>query len=363
MVDILPNQDGEEKEINKEEEIIDSGSEKNTDELNNIKLISFEEYNKLSDSEKKEYTRYNPSLYSQAYTQWLNCSTQISQTYNRLGPTLNSIGPLAKGQLELGQEAGINMMLEAIEPLFDGVDDVQSLLEEIKGLSDVEIIGTLAKPVYKILCIPFNLICAIGQTLYSMMMNPMNMINAMVQAYDTVDWEALEKQLKIMTESSENTPNLEELSAKMDKTVILDEEQKSLIDEQNKIMKANLETAKLQIENAKMQGEMMKKMQEAYKTYQEVQKKISTMGLDFLVTGAMEKALDQLEVDYNEVYEKTTGKYKDPETGEPINPYASNAKEYANQTNDFIYKMNSSNKYIKNTDLAILKNMENQTKD
>ena len=49
-----------------DEKIQESGGENQTDDINNIKLIDNNEYNKLSEKEKPNWTKYSPSLSSQA---------------------------------------------------------------------------------------------------------------------------------------------------------------------------------------------------------------------------------------------------------------------------------------------------------
>lgn len=210
------NHDGNDKKI------LQEGAEKETDDISKIELISFAEYNSLPDNEKTKYVRYNPSLQSMAYAQWLALQKQAIAGFNDFGPMIEKMQVLEKLPLN-----DIKKQLEPIKQSFKTATDT------INSLTSAPIIGQLAAPV-------FNVVLALGQMcgyLYSLVINPVNMFTAYKDAFDSLDMSNYKELFK----PAEGTPNIDEQLAEkeleMTKVIIPDKEIKDLYERQKNVVK------------------------------------------------------------------------------------------------------------------------------
>lgn len=210
------NHDGNDKKI------LQEGAEKETDDISKIELISFAEYNALKDSEKTKYVRYNPSLQSMAYAQWLALQKQAIAGFNDIGPAIEKIQVVDQLPIE-----DIANQLKPIAQTFNTATDT------INSLTSVEIIGQLASPV-------FDVVLALGKMcgyLYSLVINPINMFNAYYDAYQSLDMS----NYKELFDPAEGTPNIDaqiaEKELEMTKVIIPDKEIKDLYERQKNVVK------------------------------------------------------------------------------------------------------------------------------
>jgi len=221
--DIISNQKG--ADINHDgddKKILQEGAEKETDEIEQIKLISFAEYNALPDNEKTKYVKYNPSLQSMAYAQWLALQKQAIAGFNDIGPAIEKIQVVKQLPIE-----DIANQLEPIAQTFNSATDT------INSLTSVPIIGQLASPV-------FDVVLALGKMcgyLYSLVVNPINMFNAYYDAYQSLDMSNYKELFK----PAEGTPNIDaqlaEKELEMTKVIIPDKEIKDLYERQKNVVK------------------------------------------------------------------------------------------------------------------------------
>lgn len=211
------NHDGNDKKI-----LIEDGAEKKTDEISEMKLISFAEYNALKDEEKTKYVRYNPSLQSMAYAQWLATQKRAIAGFNDIGPALEKMAVV--------QDLPIRDLTEQIAPV---ANTIKTSTDTINSLTSAPIIGQLASPVFDVV-LGLAKMCGF---LYSMVVNPINMFDAYKDAVDSMDMSNYKELFK----PAEGTPDintiLTEEETKMDKVVIPDKEIKNLYENQKIVVK------------------------------------------------------------------------------------------------------------------------------
>jgi hypothetical protein len=313
------NHDGNDEKI-----LIEEGAENKTDELEQIKLISFAEYNALSDEDKAKYVKYNPSLQSMAYSEWLSIQNQAIAGFNSIGPAIEKIQVLEK----------LRPVVENIEEPIKPVAEVfNSATSVINSLTSVPIIGQLAAPV-------FDAILAIGEMvgfIYAMVNNPINMAKAYKDAYDSIDLS----KYKTVFEGSEETPNIEEMlnekENEMLKVEIPDKEIRTLYENQKAELKSQIESVKQPIQEAYEAG---KNTLNTAKTAMD--------GIDLAIgtfsVGTATAAKKMFELSYEAAKEKFT------------QDYTEDSRKLANKINGFESKIPV--KYIKSTDLDKIKTQQ-----
>lgn len=322
MVDILPNQINEEKQENKENEIIKSGGEKIIDTLVNIQLINQMQYNLLSDDEKKKYVKYNPSLTSQAYIEYIN-------KQNQLVDQLNQLTPLIEKAPTLDNLESINNFLEPIKGI---AETTQTILDAISALTSAFStlgIGQLGDVLLGI----FKLIGALSAMLYLMMKNPYNMIKEYQEAFDSIDTEALKTQFSIDT-----TPNLKLSSAKLNTLYIPDAEIKAYINTNMALLDTQLSTMTEVYTTITSLEELSSMADTIQKTMSTITKATATAA-----AGIAELAEQQVVNEFNKVYDEHKIDYK------------AKTEMITKNVNNFMH--NFPQKYIKATDLEKLKDI------
>lgn len=324
-----------------DEQIKENGGEIVTDEIENIKLISKEEYENLVNEEKSNWVKYNPSLQSMAYNEWLNAQNQMTDMFNQLGPMISKLSPLTGGGLSLsGPPIGIQQLLDSMKSALDAAQSVSSVLESITqplsvvGLSAIKDIFTTA----------FQLVGALAGMVYATVMNPMNMVSAYYQAIKEINIDELKSKF-----DGETTPNLDVVSKKMSEIVIPDKEIKQVVDDNIQEIEKTKNEAKQILEESKVIEDTLTVIKQADDTYQTYLETMATMGLNWLNIGT-EEAIKAMKVDFENIAQVQKG-----------NPYTENAYKMSNSVNNFINSIPE--KYIKVSDLEKLKNAEQSSEN
>lgn len=324
-----------------DEQIKENGGEIITDEIENIKLISKEEYENLNNEEKSNWVKYNPSLQSMVYNEWLNTQNQMADMFNQLGPMVSKLSPLTGGGLSLsGPPIGMQQLLDSMKSALDAAQSVGSILESITqplsvvGLSAIKDIFTTA----------FQLVGALAGMVYATVMNPMNMIAAYYQAIKEIDIDNLQSKFE-----GETTPNLDVINQQMKEIVIPDKEIKQVVDEHVEEVENIKNEAKQILDQTKTIEETMTVIKQADDTYQTYLETMATMGLNWLNIGT-EEAVKAMKVDFEKIAQVQKG-----------NPYTENAYKMSNSVNNFINSIPE--KYIKVSDLEKLKNAEQSSEN
>ena len=114
---------------------------------NDIELITEEEYNKLSEEEKAEYIRYNPSMSDEAVAALIKQANAQMAVLGQLAPAIEKIKVMPQP-----------LPAEQINKALDSFEKAMKLVDPIEQLVKVEPIGTLAKPVVAVLNATFQVI-------------------------------------------------------------------------------------------------------------------------------------------------------------------------------------------------------------
>lgn len=314
---IVPNQQGETVTEDKEQTIVKNGGEKETDDISNIQLIDKATYNALTADEKALYVKYNPSLTSQAYAQWLNAQNELIEAFNKLGPALQKMPDIE--QLLNLQSAidSISKMAKAFAEIPDQVSSIASAAGKVGLGALTDIFTNILKGVG-----------ALAAILYTMARNPYMMAKEYTEAFKSIDTASISEYFE-----GETTPNLEVAQTKVDEIVIPDKEIKEYVDNnKNKVSSAKDKTKEV-IETVEV-------METTAKTAEAVQDSIDDATL-VLSIGTAEVAKKLVVDAYEEAYDANAKDYKE------------DAQGYANSVNDFIHNMPQ--KYIKISDLEKLK--------
>lgn len=322
MVDIIPNQQGESVQEDKEKDIIENGGEIITDDISNIKLINVQEYNALPDSEKELWVKYNPSLTSIAYANLLTTQNELIEQFNKLGALINKAPSMQS----------LDELISAIQPIETIANMVDPLISTINSIASMEIVGVVAKPLEDLL----KLIGAVAALLYAMFRNPFLMIKEYQQALASIDIDGIKNYFE-----GDLTPNLDVAQMELKEIVIPDEEIQQYVNDN--IEKFN--SQKEIVENAVNTTELLK---ETEKKAEEVQTAIETSTL-IISMGTAELMKQAITNSFNKMIDQTT---KD---------YTADSQALASSVNEFI--KNLPQKYIKVSDLEKLKNIEQSSEN
>lgn len=308
-----------------DENIVENGGEKNTDEFDSIQLIKKEEYDSLSDEEKTKYVRYNPSLQSTAYAQWLAAQNSMIKMYNQIGPALDKLQPFTKG--------GVTLQPIPLKNLIDQVKTVTSVAETMGGIvstiASTPVVNIVAEPLMNL----FGLIGALGGMIYALYMNPYQFIEPYVSAFKAVDLDAVQEYF-----DAEVTPDIGITTAKVEKMPIPDVEIKKEVDAAVEQVK-NLQPSAEEILQLTTE---MKTLCETLEGIPPTLQAVSTMGCSW----AFSAALDE----FNLKFDQTMNPIVDPNN---------QAMQMANNVNTLINKLPI--KYIKVSDLEKLKEIEKKS--
>lgn len=324
MTKVIPNQKDVDINKNGNDETIltKDGAEQLTDDLNDIKLLNNGEYMNLDDKEKENYVQYTPSLQSMAYSEFYALQNQLINGFNSIGPAIEKLDVLQN----------MTFMTQAVNNLKAIAGPFAAAAETIRSLENVEIIGTLAKPITTVV----KAIGSILSLVYANMINPYNMFQAYKEAFKNIDMTAY----KNLFNSTEETPSIDLMLNKtetaMNEINIPDEEIKSKYEEQKTVIKN-------QLASIKEMGEAVKAVEDLLQTYEDVQLTLDTASLivSFGSTGDIKEA-------FKRQYEESLKEYK--------KDYTEQAQDMSKDVNDFGKKLPI--KWIKKEDLERLKELE-----
>lgn len=313
------NTDGNDKKI-----LVEDGAEKDTDNIDEIKTISNAQYKSLSEEEQKQYVRYNPSLQSMVFSEYLALQNQLINGFNTLGPAIDKMSVLSN----ITFLSNIASELQTVGAAF------KSAADTIKNLESVEIIGSLAKPVTSVVKMVGSL-CAL---IVVSMTNPYNQLMAYKDAFKQIDFTEYKK----LFESTEETPSISEQLAlkqsEMTKIHIPSEEIKNKYNEQMAAINSQL----TEIQNAYNSIQMVDSLLTSLEAIQNTLD-ASTAVISFGSTTALQQA-------YKDGYESAKKSYS--------KDYTKEAQKMAKDINDFSSKLPI--EWIKISDLEKLKRMEDK---
>lgn len=313
------NTDGNDKKI-----LVEDGAEKDTDNIDEIKTISNAQYKSLSEEEQKQYVRYNPSLQSMVFSEYLALQNQLINGFNTLGPAIDKMSVLSN----ITFLSNIASELQTVGAAF------KSAADTIKNLESVEIIGNLAKPVTSVVKMVGSL-CAL---IVVSMTNPYNQLMAYKDAFKQIDFTEYKK----LFESTEETPSISEQLAlkqsEMTKIHIPSEEIKNKYNEQMAVVNSQL----TEIQNAYNSIQMVDSLLTSLEAIQTTLD-ASTAVISFGSTTALQQA-------YKDGYESAKKSYS--------KDYTKEAQKMAKDINDFSSKLPI--EWIKISDLEKLKRMEDK---
>lgn len=313
------NTDGNDKKI-----LVEDGAEKDTDNIDEIKTISNAQYKSLSEEEQKQYVRYNPSLQSMVFSEYLALQNQLINGFNTLGPAIDKMSVLSN----ITFLSNIASELQTVGAAF------KSAADTIKNLESVEIIGDLAKPVTSVVKMVGSL-CAL---IVVSMTNPYNQLMAYKDAFKQIDFTEYKK----LFESTEETPSISEQLAlkqsEMTKIHIPSEEIKNKYNEQMAVVNSQL----TEIQNAYNSIQMVDSLLTSLEAIQTTLD-ASTAVISFGSTTALQQA-------YKDGYESAKESYS--------KDYTKEAQKMAKDINDFSSKLPI--EWIKISDLEKLKRMEDK---
>lgn len=327
MTKVISNQKGVEINSNGNDETIltKNGAEQLTDDLNGIKILNNSEYMGLDNKERENYVQYSPSLQSMAYSEFYALQNQLINGFNSIGPAIEKLDVLQN----------MSFMTQVVNNLKAIAGPFAAAAETIRSLENVEIIGTLAKPITTI-------VKAIGSILalvYANMINPYNMFQAYKEAFKNIDMTAY----KNLFNSTEESPSIDLMLNKtevaMNEVNIPDAEIKAKYEEQKKAIKN-------QLSNIKEMGEAVKAVEDLLQTYDDVQLTLDTASLilTFGSTADIKEA-------YRKQFEESLKQYKED--------YTEQSQDMAKNINDFGKKLPI--KWIKKEDLKRLKELEKES--
>ena len=313
------NTDGNDTKI-----LVEDGAEKQTDNADEIKTISNAQYKSLTEEEQKQYVRYNPSLQSMAFSEYLALQNQLINGFNTLGPAIDKMSVLSN----ITFLSSIASELQTVGAAF------KSAADTIKSLESVEIIGTLAKPVTSVVKMVGSL-CAL---IVVSMTNPYNQLMAYKDAFEQIDFTEYKK----LFESTPDTPSISEQLAlkqsEMSKIHIPSEEIKNKYNEQIAAVNSQL----TEIQNAYNSIQVVDSLLSSLEAVQNTLD-ASTAVISFGSTTALQQA-------YKAGYEAAKESYSED--------YTKKAQNMAKDINDFSSKLPI--EWIKISDLEKLKQMEDK---
>ena len=313
------NTDGNDTKI-----LVEDGAEKQTDDADEIKTISNAAYKALTAEEQKEYVRYNPSVQSMAYTEYLALQNKLVAGFNQLGPAIEKMDVLSNISYMSAIANNLSSIASAVAAVPEAISGLSSALSAVGLGKMVSIITSLAQGI--------GALCGM---VYGNMMNPYNAIKAYREAFDNLDFSSL----KELFESTEGTPSIaEQLAIKqsqMNEIVIPSDAMKSKVAQQQAVITEQLNT-----------------IQDAYNSIQAVESLLATVDevdrlitiassiMSFSVAGAAKEA-------YNQQYDAS---------------FKKNKQDYTEKAANFVDKINKFNdkmpiEWIKISDLEKLKEM------
>lgn len=360
MTKVISNQKGFEINSNGNDETIltKDGAEKETDSLDEIKLITGVEYSALSEEDKKNWVRYNPSIQSIAYAQYISMQNQLVGNFNKLGSMIDKLnflvddgsGVLITAAEQISQLAtSIKTILQPIDSAFDTLD---GMIESIKNTEILSPVATPLEKIEEILSSSFQAVVSLSMMVYASIMNPFTKLDSYIQAIREIDWDAMASYFE-----GEDTPNLDAM-AKIEEINFPDEEIKNYIKGNYEQFKAQYENAKRIYQSCEDIHAIEETLTQAKQTYDRAMDIYSTMGLDPFLRIVF-PTYEDLKALMKQDYQQMSEKFKQTQYAKALK-YSQDAESMVSSTNNFLNHLDENSKYIKTTDVEKLKKIEQE---
>lgn len=163
------------------------------------KLLSEEEFNKLSDEEKAKYIPYNPSMTDRGVAMAVAQANAMCEMLSQYGPMFEKMKVMPSP-----------LPGEQLEAMVQQVEKMETLLDPIESLKNAPIIGQLVAPLVNLINAIFQVIGILFWLCFMLSTGKDIFTDTIIKTVKQVDWDALKKQneeLKNMktTSSAENT--------------------------------------------------------------------------------------------------------------------------------------------------------------
>lgn len=164
----------------------------------NYKLLTEEEFNKLSDEEKAKYVPYNPSMADRGVAMTIEQANACCEMLSQYGPMFEKMKVMPNP-----------LPGEHLEQMVNNVENMQSLLDPIEALANVPIIGTLVSPLVKLINAIFKVIGMLFWLCFMLATGKDIFTDSIIQTVDQVDWDNLKKQSEDLTKTTASVENTE----------------------------------------------------------------------------------------------------------------------------------------------------------
>ena len=171
----------------------------NTQQKKTYKLLTEQEYNALSDDEKKNYIPYNPSMSDKAVGIMIEQANAQLEMLSQYGPAFEKIKVLPNP-----------LPGEQLEAIVSEVEKMETLIDPIKALSGVPIIGQLVSPLVNLINQIFKVIGSLFFLIFALAKGVDIFTDSIIETYNSIDWEGLEKTKNDLKEKKQTTGNAEE---------------------------------------------------------------------------------------------------------------------------------------------------------
>lgn len=193
------NKDGTEEVIQSEE--LNDASTYSSEEINSykksIKLLSEEEYNRLSSDEKELYIPYQPSMSDKAIAAMVRQANTNLKILSKMIPAYDNM-VLVPNPLPT----------EKIELLMTSIDKMTSLLDPIEKLCGKQIIGQLARPIVNLMNAVFLIIGQMLYLIFALGKGQKFFMDSVTDTYDQIDWKGIEEAFREKNKTMESVENM-----------------------------------------------------------------------------------------------------------------------------------------------------------
>lgn len=163
------------------------GGESITDDANEIHLISKEDYNKLSDTQKQEYLKYTPSMQNEIYTNWVASQKQMINLLTQMESGINKFTPFIKNGSLMSLPIPLQTLLEIVKSVSEMAE---AMKEKINAIKSNETLTSIAEP----LEVLYQAIGALSALMFALYMNPYQMIETYLKVINEVNLPELDKE-------------------------------------------------------------------------------------------------------------------------------------------------------------------------
>lgn len=215
-----------------------------TSQQNTTKLLTQEEYNKLSDEEKTLYIPYNPSMSDRGTAMAIAQANAYCEMLSQYGPMFEKMqvmpNPLPGEQLE--------QMVQMVEKM-------TSLLDPIEKLASVPIIGQLVSPLVKLINAIFQVLGLLFWLSFMLSTGKDVFTDSYIQTVQQVDWEGIKRQ-------SEELKNLETTASAEDNQIDYDKIPTKEMKDKLKEIKTAIDACKESVKQVDATSRVYKKITE-----------------------------------------------------------------------------------------------------